>query len=62
MCLSHVIHYRHVSIALAVVIRVTDKIIGSPNKLLQCINEPLSVIKHAQTSYIVIDTYVDFSS
>jgi len=46
MCFSRVIHYRHVSTTVAVVFRVIYKITRSPNRLLKCISEPLSVTKH----------------
>ena len=47
-CLSPVIHYRHVSTAVAIIIiiiiiTVTNKTTNSPNKMLKCISEPLSV-------------------
>jgi hypothetical protein len=45
MYLSHVIHYQHVSTAVAVIIRVTNKITGSPNKLLKCNSEPLIIYR-----------------
>ena len=50
MCLSHVIHYRHVLTAVAIIIiiiiTVTNKPTKFPNKLLKCISEPLSVTKN----------------
>jgi hypothetical protein len=47
MCLSQgIVHYQHVSIVVASIIRVTYKIKRNPKKLLKCISEPLSVTKH----------------
>ena len=47
MCLSRIIiNYRHVSIAVAVIVRVTYRITGSPSKLLKCISEPLFVTRN----------------
>jgi len=43
---SHVIHYWHVSAAAVVIIRAIYKIAGSPNRLLKCICEPLTVRKN----------------
>jgi len=54
MCLSQVIYYRHVSIALAVIIRVIYKIIISPNRLSKCISQPLIVTKHV-SNFLHID-------
>ena len=44
MCLSHVIHCRHVSIAVAIIIRVIYKFTWSPEKLLKCVSETLSLV------------------
>ena len=49
MCLSHIIHDRHVSITVAIIITVTYKI-TIPNKLLTCTNcykECLKIFKQA---------------
>jgi len=46
MCLSHFIHYGHVSTAVSVITRVLYKITGSPNKLLKCKSEALADTKH----------------
>ena len=50
MCLSHVIPYRHVSTAVAIIIiiiiiTVNIKTTNSPNRLLKCVSEPLTVSK-----------------
>jgi hypothetical protein len=52
---SHVIHYQLVSTAATVIIRVIYNITRSPNKLLKCISEPLTVTHMSQTSYTVIE-------
>jgi len=54
MCLSHFIHYQHVSTAVTVIIRVIYKITRS-HKQLQCISEPLTVKRMSPTSYIVAE-------
>lgn len=45
LVLSHAVHYRHVSIAVAFIIRVIYTITVSPNKPLKCVSETLSVSK-----------------
>jgi hypothetical protein len=45
MRLSHVVHYPHVSTALAVIIRVICKITWCPNRMLNGISEQLAVTK-----------------
>ena len=46
MCLSRTIHYQHVSIAVATIIRVTYKNIRNPNDLSKCTSDPLHVTKN----------------
>jgi len=46
MCLSYIIHHRHVSIVVAIIIRITFTITRNPDKLLKCEVEPLSVTEH----------------
>jgi hypothetical protein len=46
MRLSHVIHYRHVSTAVAIIIRAIYKITRSPNKLLKCISLSLTLTNY----------------
>jgi len=52
MCLSHVftIHHQLVSIAFAIIIRITYKIIRNPNSLLKYISEPLDVTNNISNS------------
>jgi len=45
LVLSHSGHYGHVSTAVAIIIRVIYTITVSPNKLLKCVSETLSVSK-----------------
>ena len=56
MYLSHIIHYQHASVAVAVVVRVIHKVARIPNRLLKCVFEPLSVII-GRTKQILIDTF-----
>ena len=44
MCLSHVIHCRHVSISVAAIFRVIYRTTKSPNRLLKYVNEKLSFV------------------
>jgi len=46
MILSQVIHYLHVSGAVAVIIKVVYKVTGSPKGLLQCLCEQLTLTAH----------------
>jgi hypothetical protein len=46
MRLSHVIRYRYISTAVAVIIGVIYKITRSPNKLLKCISESLTLTNY----------------
>ena len=46
LVLSHAVRYRRVSTAVAIIIRVIYTITVSPNKLLKCVSETLSVINN----------------
>ena len=47
MCLSHTVHYQHVSITIIIVVRLIYRNIRNPNSLSKCITEPLEVTKNA---------------
>ena len=46
MCLSRIIHYQHVSTAVATIIKVTNKNTRDPNSLSKYVSEPFSVTKN----------------
>jgi len=46
MCLSHIFHHQHVSIAVAIITKKTYKIARNPDKLLKQEGEPLSATQH----------------
>jgi len=52
MCLLYIltIHHQHASIAFAIIMRITYKIIRNPNSLSKCISEPLHVTNNISNS------------
>jgi len=58
MCLSQIIHYQHVSIAVTIIIGVTYKIIGNENRLSKCMSDHPILRSMSQTFYKVIKCHL----
>jgi len=60
MCLSHIIHHRHVSIVVAIIIRITYKITRNPDKLLKYEVEPLSapLVSTVKLKFVCVCVYI----